>query len=288
MRTQKKHWIVTITIAALLSLAVQSQALYTNYLDEIEGLLATRYADLTNNPAPTNEEKKEIKAIAKAFKDLSAPSESVAQDYALFLKAALHLGDLAFQSPVSDAGSNVFNAFLFEAQAEIVALGQRVEALNKFVGVKRAASNQVVQAEAALISIRDLSDPKLGLLRAGLVFKKIVLANKLITKGEMHSGFAAENLVGRTLHHVQKDDSGDVSFTNDTEGSETEAGESPEPVSYTYERTGLNTADLVLTTGDGVTTVKLKFTSASGGTFTARHVGGDGSNTEKGTFTLDI
>lgn len=289
MKTRKLRLSLALVAGAML-FAGRSQAYYTNFLDVVSNTLTTAYNSITSNPTPTKLEKREAAAMKRALKDLSKPSTSVAGDYNLFLAAAQHLGPLAFSAQFAPVGSNVFDAFTNEAEAEIEATAARVDALNDFVRVKRAASNQVAKAEATLISLSTLSDPRIALIVTRVVFARITAANHLAAIAEAHPGFAADSLVGRILHHEENNsNSGDVTFTSATEGTQTDSG-GPQPFTYTYERTGLNTATLVLSEdGGGTTTVKLRFTSATGGTFSFRHDGGgDDTQTGSGTFTLSM
>ena len=289
MKTRKLRLSLALVAGAML-FAGRSQAYYTNFLDVVSNTLTTAYNSITSNPTPTKREKREAAAMKRALKDLSKPSTSVAGDYNLFLAAAQHLGALAFSAQFAPVGSNVFDAFTNEAQAEIEATAARVDALNDFVRVKRAASNQVAKAEATLISLSTLTDPRIALIVTRVVFARITAANHLAGIGEAHPGLAANSLVGVTLHHEENNNnSGDVSFTSASEGTQTDNG-GPQPFTYTYERTGLNTATLVLNEdGGGTTTVKLKFTSATGGTFSFRHDGGgDDTQTGSGNFTLSM
>ena len=289
MKTRKLQLSLALVVGAMLC-AGRSQAYYTNFLDVVSNTLTTAYNSITSSPTPTKVEKREAAAMKRALKDLSKPSTSVAGDYNLFLAAAQHLGPLAFSAQFAAIGSNVSDPFTNEAQAEIVATAARVDALNDFVPVKRAASKQVAKAQATLDSLNTLADPRIALIVTRVVFARITAANHLAGIGEAHPGFAANSLVGVTLHHEENNNnSGDVTFTSATEGTQTDSG-GPQPFTYTYERTGLNTATLVLNEdGGGTTTVKLKFTSTTGGTFSFRHEGGDDrTQTGSGRFTLSL
>jgi hypothetical protein len=281
MKIGKLHSILTLIIAAMLFCAERSQAIYTPYLTGVSNGIAAYAATLTNST-----DKAQAKVVARVLKDLSKPSTSVASDYRLFLQAATHLGRLAYQPPFGAIGSNTFAYFIAEAQTNIAVTTGRIGALNDFVRTKRSASNQLFAAVATLTAIGATSDPQRGLLLASQVFAKLVAANKLAATGEAHPGFALGSLTGLMLHHMERNNSGDIHFTSNTAATETETGGSPEPITYTYARTGLSTATLVLNESGGTTTVKLRFTSTTAGTFTFRHVGGE-TDSGSGAFTLN-
>ena len=295
MKTGKCHCLLTLTFAATLLFASSTHAYYTNYLDIASNALTSAYISLTSSPAPTKLEKKQAAILLRALKDLSKPSTSVAGDYVLFFTAASHLGQLALSPQLAPVGSSVFNLFTNEAQAQIDLTAARTAALNDFVRVKRSASNSVAQAQANQNKIESTADIRLSLILARLVFTKLGVANKLAANGEAHPGFARENVVGLTLEHHEGGHSGTVDFDDATQATETEpndmGGTDIHIDSYTWTRTGLNTATLVLTHDDGnggtnTTTVKIRFTSSTTGTFTFRNVDVDHTESGSGSFTL--
>lgn len=299
MKTRNIRGILVSTVAAILLFANRSQAECTNYVADIQfavgtayGILTTTYHDLTNNPSPTPLQRHQAGLIKRAIADLSKPAATPADAYKLFFNAAQHLGPLALQSPFADFGSNIFNVFTNEAQAEIDCTTERVGALNSFVRTKKPASNQLAQAQATLNSIHTLTDPRIALLVARQVFVKIVAANKQAAIGEAHPGFAADNVIGLTLEHTERGGMGTVHFDDATQASETDSDGNSTPT-YTWTRTGLNTATLVLTNDEGggltsTTTVKIRFSSTTTGTFTFRNVDSDNSvNVGSGRFTLN-
>jgi hypothetical protein len=293
MKIGNAHWFKSLTIAALLLLAGRAHALYTNYLDVVSNTLAGVYSVLTNDPSPTRVERQQIALIGRALNTLAKPSTSVADDYALFVKAAIQLGPIGRDPAFLALGTNVFQVFTNEAQAEIVATGDRIAALSEFVRSRKAASNQLAQAQRTLNSISSLTDIQLALVVGRQVFTKIVAANRLAAIGEAHPGFAPGSVIGKTLTHTENGHTGTLHFDDATNATNTEEGETPEVQSYTWTRTGLNTATLELTHsceggGTGTTTVKIHSTSATGGTFTAHNVDCDGSTgNQRGTFTID-
>ena len=156
---KKQKLVLALALGLTLLLANRAQAYYTNFLDVASNALSATYTTLTNNPNPSPADKKTAARIKRALADLSRPSTNVVGDYTLFLAAASHLGPVAVSPDFVPIGSNVFNLFTNEAQAQIFAAADRVAALNDFVRTKRAASNQVVQAQSALLSIDSASNP---------------------------------------------------------------------------------------------------------------------------------
>jgi hypothetical protein len=288
-----------VALALLAPLGGQTHAACTNYQAELQaaagaayGVLTNELANTTNNPPLTSPQKKKAAALTRAITFLTTPATNTAQAYNLFLKAAQALGPLALQGQIGAAGSNLFTAFLQESVAEIECTGDRIAALNEFVRSRRAASNQLVQARRTLVAISQQSNPQIGLLLGRQVYQKIVVANRLAAIGEAKPGHALSSVVGKTLVHTESDHTGNVQFTSDTEATESDS-EGTNAVNYTYTRTGLHTATLVLTRsgdmgGTETTTVHLRFQSTSNGTFSYRHEDSDGSTENgNGTFTIN-
>lgn len=287
MTKGKRHWVFIFVVSATLLWGSRAHAYYTNFLDTASNALSFTYHSLTNT-ATNALQRKQAGIILRALRDLAKPSTSVAADYNLFVAAALHLGPLAFTPEFGPIGTNTFLLFTNEAQVEIDATEVRVAALNSFVRTKRPASNAVARAQATLNTIPTLTNPQLGILLARQVFAQIVIANRLAAYGEAHSGFALNSVVGKNLHHSEQGNTGSIFFDNETQATQ----DALLDTAYTYTRTGLNTATLMLVEnegqGDSTTTVKIRFTSATGGTFTFRNVDSDGSvETGSGTFTID-
>jgi hypothetical protein len=282
----------------MLLFANRARADCTNYVAEIQdavstatGLLSVAYHDLTNNPAPTIAQRRQAAAIKRAFVDLKKPTAPPAVSYKFFVAATLHLGSLASQPPFSEAGSNIFKAFMNETRAEIDCTSERITTLNNFVRTKKPASNQLEQAQAALDSISSLAEARAGLFVGRRVFAKIDAANKLAAIAEAHPGFAPNSVVGANFDYgVVHGHSGYVAFTNSTQW---EGGESTGPRvfttdegTYLYDRTGLNTAQLVVF-GSGITrTAHLTFRSSTDGTFTATDATAAGVQRLRGDFAL--
>lgn len=287
MKQGKLHWAFILAVTSILVSAHRSHGYYTNFLDTASNTLSSAYHSLTNT-ATNAVQRREAATILRALRDLSKPSTSVAGDYSLFIAAATHLGPLAFTPQFEVIGSNTFLLFTNEAQAQIDAAEIRVAALNDFVRNKRPASNAVVRAQATLDSIPTLTNPQIGILLVRQVFAQVATANRLAAFGETHSGFALNSVIGKNLTHTERGETGDIFFNNDVQATE----DTLLDTTYTYTRTGLNTATLVLVKNDGggdsTTTVKLRFTSATGGTFTFRNVDSDGGvETGSGTFTIN-
>jgi hypothetical protein len=271
-----------LAIAVLLLVATRAQALHTPYMAALSNQVSQYQAFLTTVPG----EEKKARALLRALNVFSRPSTSIAQDYDRFLNATLQLGQFAFtDTNLLNGGTNVFIMFMNDAGVEIFVTQARLNALNPFVRTKKAASNQLAQALSLLIANSTETNLTLGLLRGGQVFRKLVNAQRLTTLGEANQGFAANSVLGGNLFHEESDSSGTITFTNATEFSQTDGGETSGGT-YTYTRTGLNTATLVLVEEGGTNTVPLRFTSAGAGRFTYRFVGNEGTERGSGRFTL--
>ncbi len=291
MKKGNVRWFKLLIIAGVLALANRSHAYFTTYLDPVSNALTFAYVTLTNNPEPSLAERQQIVLIGRALRTLSLPSTNVSGDYKLFVKAATQLGPIGQSPAFLELGTNVFDAFTNDAQAQIIATANRIAALNDFVGQKRAASNQIRQAQATLDKIPTLTDIRLALVVGRQVFNKINVANRLAAIAEAKPGFAPDAVIGKTLTHNESGRSGTVHFDDASNATQTESGGVPRASAYSWTRTGLNTATLVLTeeeeSGTSTTTVKIKFTSGSGGTFSFKNVTGDSAETGYGTFTLE-
>jgi hypothetical protein len=297
MKIGKRTLAILTVIISLFALCGRSQAVcvshqaeLTDALNGAKGLLESELFARTNG-TPTAQQTREAKAIARALATLSLPATNTSQNYGLFLKAATQLGPLALQGAIGLAGSNVFSAFTNQAQAEVDCTAERVGALGEFNRSKRPASNQLAQAQRILNSIAS-ANPQVALLLGRQIYLKIVLANKLAAIGEAHPGFAPDGVAGKTLTHTERGNSGTVQFINDTEANEESENDPLHMSTYMYDRNGLNTAVLSLTSpGDGggedVTIAKLKFLSSTNGTFTFRFEDADGSSgSGSGRFSL--
>ncbi len=270
----------------------QAQAVpFTNYLDGISNVIAyANYVASTNPEAPAK-----VRAIlGKALKDFQKPSTSVAGDYKIFIAVATHLMPLqtlvdpALSGPLGFASSNAFTNFVLEATAEVNELFMRQYLITPFQPLRRAASNQVAGAIRALSIAGTTTNINLGILSVGLGLNKLVVARKLVNKAELKQGFAPDLLDDTLLRYTIKGSEktaslfGNTTYTN----SEGDTG------TFTYTRTGLSTATLVFVsqTGEGTTTVKLRFTaldsSSAEGTFTLRNSEGGAGASGKGTFTV--
>lgn len=288
MKNGKLLSLKVLVVAVMLALANQSHALYTHYLDVAVETLTGFSNYLATLPSPAPLDKKHLAEVKRALKDLAKPSDSAAGDYNLFFSAVAHLGDLATTPTFDDIGTNAFNAFIGEAQSEFMSTYGRVAMLNDFVRTKRSASNQLAQVYAAFTTLSTTTNKQLGLLLGRRVFQRLTTANKLAALGEAHSGFAADSVIGKTLVYHVGTRMGSEAFADATHADSIDLDGTPGNDTYTYARTGLSTATLVLTSnGGGSTTVKAKFTSTTGGTFSFHNVSSDGTHNGTGTFTLN-
>jgi hypothetical protein len=279
MKTTKLLWIKSIAAAVVLLLADRVQALYTPQMIAVSNGIAA-YSQTITNPI-------EARVVARVLKDFSRPSTSVAQDYSRFLAGALHLGPFALQEPFGSTGSNVFAFFMNEAAMEIGVTTARIGALNDFVRTKRSASNQLAQAYALLVANATEPNVQLALLRGQLIYKKLVVAQKLTAIGEAHPGFAPDSLVDGVLEHQELGRAGMVTFLDATNATQSEDGGPTESATYTYTRTGLNKGTVVINSAGGsTTTVNARFTSAEGGRFTFRFMDSTSHASGSGRFTL--
>ena len=296
MKTAKSLLIKLFVAAAMLLLANQSHALTTPYMTDLSNQLSFYHSQLTNSPLLDH--KKEARALAVALRDLKRPTTSVAQDYDRFFLAVLHLGNYAFTDLVLVAGGNVVSSnFIYDAAVKIGELSARTNALNRFVVTRNAASRQIDQAFGLLlINIATSGDTsktnqQAALLRGRRIFSKLVLAERLVVRGEARQGFAPTVLeVGSTLAYTNRAESGTITIKisdeyedANVEQAQTLAG------SYSYVRTGLNTGTLILTEfgPDGsVTTHKVTFRTGTAGSYTSLLEQGAVRKRSAGRFTF--
>jgi hypothetical protein len=246
-----------IVVAAAAGQRIEA-ATYTNYLDESSNIIVQAYS--------TTEGKVHTR-LGRALAALDKQSTSVAGDFGIFQWIAnqlLPVSTTAGLEEISPALSNAFDSFVAEAVAQIDDLSTRLQAIPSYQN-SRAASNQLVQAEHAVTASMEAATTQKAITSVRLAFVKIGLAEKLLAKLEAQTGFAPDTLIGITLTHREPGDTGTLTFvdgTNYVEDNQTGG-------TYTYTRTGLNTATLVVneTEDNGVTTVQLKFTSETTGRF---------------------
>ena len=284
-----KSLLIKLFVAAALLLANQSHALTTPYLINLSNDVAMYHAFLSTSPDAAA--KLEARALGRALRDLSRPTATVAQDYSRFFLATLHLGKFAFTDPILNAGGVVaFTNFMTDAFVQHLLLTLTNESLNPFVRTKKAASNVLVQAGALLQANALETNQSAGLLRGNRIFSKLVQAEKLVGYGLTHQGFAPNetDLSGATLEYVQRDEAGTIVFNSATGFTQTTPAETIQG-DYTYIRTGLNTATIVLTelNGGSTTTVRITFTSSGAGRYTLRFVGPSEGGRGAGRFTFN-
>lgn len=258
----------SLVIGAMLLVAGRAQALYTPELTAVSNGIAMYVTTLT-----LPDDRAEIRVATKALKALSRPSKSVADDYRRFLTASIQLGPYALQEPYSSAGSNVFAFFMGAAGLQFQDTSLRLAALNPFVRTRKAASNHLAQAYALFLANAAETNVQTALLRGQSIFNRLVVAARLVAIGERHQGNAANSLEDGILDYTERGGSGDIVFDDEDDATVEHAGDAPQPATYTYTRTGLNTGTLVLTYGDGGTdTVKLRFSTTGTGRYTRRYV----------------
>lgn len=289
MKITKSLVMQLFAAAALLVLAPSSRALTTDYMVGLSNQLSG-YRDALA-PSPDEEHQKMVRTFNRALKDLSKPTTSVAQDYDRFFLAVVHLGKYAFtDSLLVEAGATISSNFIYDASVKIGELSFRTNGLNDFVPTRKAAMKNIDQAYALLIANLSETNQQTALVRGRQIFKKLVTAEKLVVKGEGRLGFAPQPgaISGAVLNYQERAKSGAITFTDSTNYeqrlvSETVAG------NYTYTRTGLNTAVIVLSQlGGRVTTVKVNFTTTTSGKFTFKFVNGADTGSAAGTFTLSF
>ncbi len=259
---------------------------YTNYLNEASNAIAQVYAATTDVPDAARTHK----LLGKALKDLGKPSTSVAGDYGIFVSVSgrlLPLVGTAGTEAISATLSNAFVSFLLEAYAESLVLSDRIGAITPFQRQRRAASNQVSQAQQALERVATSADIKAAIIALRLAYVKLTVGAKLVAKAEARQGFAPNLLTGLAFHHhVRAKDGPEEGTVNFTSGSEFSDG--ADSGTYEYERTGLNSGRFVLHAGDGgTTTVTFVFTSATAGRFGFEFVDSTDSGKGRGTFSTE-
>ena len=284
-----KSLLIKLFVAAALLLANQSHALTTPYLTDLSNNVAFYHSILSTSTNVVD--KAEARALGRALRDLSRPTATVAQDYSRFFLATLHLGKFAFTDPILNAGGVVaFTNFMTDAFVQHFLLTLTNESLNPFVRTKKAASNALVQAGALLQANALETNQSAGLLRGNRIFSKLVQAEKLVGYGLTHQGFAPADgtLEGGKIEYAERGETNTVDFTDATNYIQAANGEITVGT-YTYTRTGLNTATIVLTEigpSGSVTTVKVTFTSTTAGRYAFRFVNTSESRRGAGRFTF--
>ncbi len=288
MKTAKSLLIKLFVAAALLLLANQSHALTTPYMVGLSNQLTEYYHFLTNSPSP--EDKKEARAVAVALRDLKRPTTTVAQDYDRFFLAVLHLGKYTSTDPIlAAAGANISSNFIYDAAVKIGELSGRTTNLNKFVATRKAAVKSIELAYALLVANLTETNQQTALVRGRRIFSKLTLAERLVVLGEARQGFAPSVLyVGSAFAYTNRTGGGTITIK---ESDEYEDANIEETVAgtYSYVRTGLNTATLILTEhglSGGVNTIKVTFRNATTGSFTFRFEQGADRERGAGRFTF--
>jgi hypothetical protein len=295
----KKLIRLSVVALAVGLLQVAQASPYTNYLDELSNVVAFANATL-----PSDTPAKVRSLLGKAAKDFQKPSTSVAGDYKIFLAVATHLMPLeslvdpGSSGALGGASSNAFTNFVIYAVTKIDELSARIESVTPFQGVRRAASNQVAGAIRSMTIVATTSNINVGILALGAALNKLAMAEKLTARAEANQGFALDSIAGMDLTHTTTHEQGTIYLGEIGEDAHGPYHSYPldDPEGdygvYSYTRTGLSTATLVLQnqkSEDGsTTTVKLRFTSkaengSAEGTFSGKN-SNDGP--VKGAFTV--
>lgn len=287
-RNSMKRLIQLSVLTLAGTLAQSAHAYYTNFLDTASNTLATVYAGADAFPDAQ-------KIVGKAVKDLSKKSTSVAGDYNIFIAASTHL--LPLNAPhfatnenltnviglVGTTMTNTFNTFVTNALEQYATVAADLATVSEFQPIKRAASNNLEQAFAAIIRPSMTTNIQEGILSIRLAYSKLAVARKLVDKALAKPGFAPNSLTGAVLEHSEKASDGTITFTDDTNFTSDEGDGK-----YTYDRTGLNTAQLVLlyNVGTRTNTANLKFSSDTKGKFTFSDDNDGDIEKGSGSFTL--
>lgn len=286
MKTAKLHLTKFFVAAALLLLAHQSHALTTPYMVGLSNQLSGYYSQLTNSPLP--EHKKEARALAVALRDLKRPTTTVAQDYDRFFLAVLHLGQYAFtDTNLLVAGDLVAASFIGDAIAKVNDLSVRTNFLNNFVVTRKTAMKNINEAFTLIVTNLTETNKQTALLRGRRIFSKLVLAEKLVVRGEARQGFAPEDnaATGAVFNYVGRNESGTITLTDPTNYTDANTNETVGGT-YIYKRTGLNTATLELSeTGSGVTTLRITFRLSSTGIYSYTYLDGTDRGRGAGRFS---
>ena len=287
MKTAKSVLIKLFVTVAMLLLANQSHALTTPYMVGLSNQLSGYYSLLTNSPLA--EHKQEARALAVALRDLKRPTSSVAQDYDRFFLAVLHLGKYAFtDTNLLVAGDAVAASFIGDAFAKVSELSVRTNLLNQFVVTRKAAMQNIDQAFALIVANLTETNKQAALLRGRRIFSKLVLAEKLVVRGEANQGFAPTVLYpGSYFDYTARTGNGTLTIKPSDEYEDANTGETLGG-NYSYVRTGLNTVTLILDeSGAGTTTThKLIFRNATTGSFSFRSQNGTQRGAGAGRFTF--
>lgn len=272
----------TLVVAAVLLIASKSQALHTGYMINASNGLAF-YAQTLTDPADAAK----AKALSRSLRTLSKPSASTAQDYKLYFSATLQLGQFAFTDPVlNEAGTQLFMAFMMDANVQIQETAARIEALNQFVRTKKSASNNLAQAAALLNANMGETNVTVALLRGLRLFSKLTTAQRLTTIGENNQGNAPGTLIGGTFRFSERNEVGRIEFHESVAVLFDGDSEEGEEMNYEYDRTGLHTGTITLTSGERVITVKATFREELTGRFTYKDEGGEETSKGAGLFEL--
>ena len=242
----------------------------TNFLDSLQANVSERLANSDTNSGA------EKRALASADKILNRNSRTLNADLGLLAQASTALSrsfadDLSFSTDEEVA----VTAYSAEAQARLNAVGD-ITGTND---VPRPIANQLSQAQAALDRANDTSNSIPVRARAvAFALNKIRVAD-LQARRLFRAPVSLDDTVtlnGRGGNNVTLEGSHVYTISGDP---------TDEVGTWSYERTGANTATITLnpTTGEDAHAINLKFTSSNKGTFSGTTASGDPF---RGTFTI--
>jgi hypothetical protein len=261
------------TLTTMLSLAVAcvgmgmapaTSAAYTNYLEGLQAEIAARLE--------TNDVAAEKRALNSASKALSRNSKTLSQDLTAFGQAINTL-NRAFpdDGALVSAEEGAFNQFLTEAESQLNAVK---EGATLHTTVPVSLSNAIAKADSAYTNAVGNTNWAARVRALNLALVKIKVAQIQLAK----SLKAPANVDGKTINVVLKAD-GTQRFALNSDGTyDTGNGETG---TWSYARTGANTATITLNAeGGGTHVMNATFKNTKAGTFTLE--GEDGT----GTFTV--
>jgi hypothetical protein len=272
-RRQKTMKVTTLTNIVLLAIASAGIGLApsaradhaTNFLDTLQADLATRQDDTNNTPAQNH-------ALSAASKALNRNTKTLSADLSAFASAANTL-NAAFTDDalLTLEEEQVLLAYSTEAQAQIDALSLLADTN----GFPKSIANQLSQAQDAVARGNDSSNSVPTRAKAlAFAFNKIrVATQQILHKYKAPLAIGNGQTITLSGRSFQVTLNGDGSYTIGDPSSPDESG------TWTYDRTGPNSATVELSGGESA---DLKFTSPSGGTFS----GSTGTDNVRGKFTV--
>jgi hypothetical protein len=274
---------LVLPVFALLLLSSGVQAVpSSNFLADAEIAIGDRSDDGDVTTLERN-------ALRDALKFFRAPSRSIRGDCRVFLKVTKRLAPV-FDKPgellVRDALDRARDAFVLECADQHEDVLSRLDYITPFQPLRGVATNKLAQVALRLNDAAGNTNLVSAVTLLNHAYLEVEQAARLTSKAERRLGNAPNSITGKKVYFTIAGSGGTFSihFYADAEAGMQTSPTSLMVLEYRYERTGLNTATLILE-GSPETETLLRFATSQRGRYSMQDTLTE-TRQEAGTFRL--